>query len=75
MVNVYKLYSLRKKYFLTLQESCPVCYQFLEIGVVYQTVGGSALVMRVTLWDLNFPCMILMMSPQILLLIKAGEKD
>ena len=61
-------------YFLTLQVFCLVCYQFLEIGAVYQTVGSSALVMRETMCDQNFPCMILMMNPRTLLLTKAGKK-
>lgn len=60
--------------FLTLQVSCPVCYQVVEIWVVYQTAGGSVLVMTVTLCDQNFPCTTLMMSLRILLLIKAGRK-
>ena len=42
--------------------------------MVYQTVEGSALEMKVTLCDQNFHCMSLMMSLWVLLLKKAGKK-
>jgi len=67
--------SMAPNIFLTWQVSCRVCYQVLEIGVVYRTVGGKALVMRGTLCDQNFLCMTLTMRLWFLLLVMAGKKE
>lgn len=42
--------------------------------MVYQTDGGTVLVMRVTLFDQDFPYMILVTSLPVFLLVRAEEK-